>query len=627
MRNAVFVALGLWLVATSAVMAEGSDERSEGAGRAASVGQMEAPMLQAKVARGELPPLEQRIPKEPYVYTMAAEIGFYQPGPLTVAEANVDTPFWPAGEPWGYVRFKRDYSEVEPYLGKGWSWNDDFTELTIYLREGLKWSDGDDYTADDAEFYYNGIQQHPEGFRTPIGNLLRVEKIDTWSFKYVLEQPDPTFLQRIAVNWGPLRAPRHRLEEFHPDYNQIEGMTRAQQWEKLQTEFNWSTHFGDPEWPVLWPWVLHEVRPGIGVRMERNPYYWWVDKEGRQLPYIDEVRSVVARSSEVLALKLLAGEVDEAHRNTNIEMVPVMLDEGSKRGLEVKLYPTEYGSRWAVGFNYMSSDAAKRELFRTAEFRQALSLAINRKLINRVGLLGLGKPTQGYLIPNSPWYTEEVDTAFVEHDPERANQMLDALGLGQRDGEGLRLGPGGEPLSIVYYVAVRGELDVPIAQYVVDGWRAVGVRTLLRTIPQEQLTNAIRTADFDTVQTGLRGSMYPIELFRRGGGGIIPGGAWGLQEEHLYWQSNGRQGRAPDADVAALFALIDEARYGLDEAKRTAAYRRYVEWMTDNIPVIGLAGPSKELLVHKSSLRNVPEDVLVGGGRWDRGSPSWFFEE
>ena len=283
------------------------------------------------------------------------------------------------------------------------------------------------------------------------------------------------------------------------------------------------------EWPVLWPWVLHEVRPGIGVRMERNPYYWWVDKEGRQLPYIDEVRSVVARSSEVLALKLLAGEVDEAHRNTNIEMVPVMLDEGSKRGLEVKLYPTEYGSPWAVGFNYMNSDPTKRELFRTAEFRQALSLAINRRLINRVGLLGLGKPTQGYLIPNSPWYTEEVNTAFVAHEPERANQMLDALGLGQRDAEGFRLDPGGQPLSIVYYVAVRGELDVPIGQYVVDGWRSVGVRTLLRTIPQEQLTNAIRTANFDTVQTSLRGSMYPIELFRRGGGGIIPGGGWGLQ--------------------------------------------------------------------------------------------------
>ena len=142
---------------------------------------------------------------------------------------------------------------------------------------------------------------------------------------------------------------------------------------------------------------------------------------------------------------------------------------------------------------------------------------------------------------------------------------------GQRDADGFRLGPGGQPLSIVYYVAVRGELDVPIAQYVVDGWRTVGVRTLLRTIPQEQLTNAIRTADFDTVQTGLRGSMYPIELFRRGGGGIIPGGAWGLQEEHLYWQSGGEQGRAPDADVAALFALIDEARYGLDEARRAAA--------------------------------------------------------
>ena len=275
-RSLISAVIAALLLSTMA-FAEGSPEpTTSGAVRTDA---MEAPMLAEKVARGELPPLAQRQPKEPYVYTMAKEIGYYQPGPITVAESNVDTPFWPAGEPWGYVRFKRDYSEVEPYLAKGWEWNADYTELTIFLREGLKWSDGADYTADDAEFYYNGIQQHPEGFRAPLGNLIEIQKIDTWTFKYVLEQSDPTFLQRVAVNWGPLRSPRHKLEQYHPDYHTISGMTRAQQWDKLQHEFNWGNHFGDPTWPVLWPWVLHEVRPGIGVRMERNPFYWWVDKE------------------------------------------------------------------------------------------------------------------------------------------------------------------------------------------------------------------------------------------------------------------------------------------------------------------------------------------------------------
>ena len=122
--------------------------------------------------------------------------------------------------------------------------------------------------------------------------------------------------------------------------------------------------------------------------------------------------------------------------------------------------------------------------------------------------------------------------------------------------------------------------------------------------------------------------MYPLELFRSNAWGtIVPGVSWGLYEEHVYWQSNGVSGRKPDEFVQSLFDMVDEARFGLDEAKRKAAYQKYVKWCVDNTPILGIAGPNRELLVHKTILRNIPKDALIGGGRWDRGSPSWFFAE
>ena len=47
----------------------------------------EAPMLAARVAAGELPPVDERLPEKPYVVTYGKEIGQYG-GTITVASIN-----------------------------------------------------------------------------------------------------------------------------------------------------------------------------------------------------------------------------------------------------------------------------------------------------------------------------------------------------------------------------------------------------------------------------------------------------------------------------------------------------------------------------------------------------------
>ena len=51
---------------------------------------------------------------------------------------------------------------------------------------------------------------------------------------------------------------------------------------------------------------------------ERNPYYWAVDTDGNQLPYIDKVQYTLAENLEVLNLRAIAGEFDHQERHVDI---------------------------------------------------------------------------------------------------------------------------------------------------------------------------------------------------------------------------------------------------------------------------------------------------------------------
>lgn len=89
-----------------------------------------------------------------------------------------------------------------------------------------------------------------------------------------------------------------------------------------------------------------------------------------------------------------------------------------------------------------------KEIVQDVRFRQALSLALNRREIRDVLLLGLGRPAQLSPLPGTPWYDEAFASAFAEYDPDRANQLLDDMGLVWDDDHEFRLRPDGENLLL-----------------------------------------------------------------------------------------------------------------------------------------------------------------------------------
>src|SRR5581483_6194289 len=135
--------------------------------------------------KGDLAPVEQRLPEEPLVVVPSEEIGKYggrarfaSIGPesgnsefLSVRHVNL-------------LRFLDDEKTIVPNMAKDFKWNDDFTEITFTLRKGHKWSDGEPFTADDIVFWYDDIILNTDLYKTPPsywvygGKPMQVEKVD-----------------------------------------------------------------------------------------------------------------------------------------------------------------------------------------------------------------------------------------------------------------------------------------------------------------------------------------------------------------------------------------------------------------------------------------------------------------
>ena len=94
----------------------------------------ESPMLTERVAAGELPPVDQRLPEEPEVAEIIDQIGVYG-GTITVASLSsglfggdggsgraMDCPNW--------LRINHDLTGAVPHIVKTWTVSDDYTQIT-----------------------------------------------------------------------------------------------------------------------------------------------------------------------------------------------------------------------------------------------------------------------------------------------------------------------------------------------------------------------------------------------------------------------------------------------------------------------------------------------------------------
>ena len=184
----------------------------------------ESPMMTEMVNSGDLPPLEERLPKDVAVVRPRDEIGPYG-GEMHLLGYNEGTGVFSEFTEYmqqGLLTSDPKFEKYYPNIAKGWKLSDDGMSLTFYLREGMKWSDGADFTADDFAFWYEILQDFEltpdiSSDYMPGGELMGFNKIDDYTVEYTFAIP---YYRVIDVMGGGTPAlPAHYLKKYMPKYN------------------------------------------------------------------------------------------------------------------------------------------------------------------------------------------------------------------------------------------------------------------------------------------------------------------------------------------------------------------------------------------------------------------------
>jgi peptide/nickel transport system substrate-binding protein len=466
----------------------------------------EAPMLADMVKAGTLPPVDQRLPKKPYVPPHAwLSVGNYGG---TMQWTNS----W-GGEGIGQIvhesmyghsllRWLKDGLEIGPGLAESWEHNDDTSKWTFHFREGLKWSDGQPFTVSDIMYWWDDMINNPDygeentppdEARSGKGTLAKFNPVDDYTLEMIFDAPAPLTADRIAM-WvnagiGPRwLAPKHYLQQFHPKYNK-DVKNYKDHIQKMNSHIN-------PDCPVLTGWKLKEYKEGEYTSWERNPYYWAVDKEGNQLPYIDAIVVTGVQSQEVEKLRILDGKIDWSHHwVVALGDVSALKQAQDKTKLEIRFWDSGSGSgENAYFFSYDYVDEKMRNLIRMPEFRQALSHAYNRPEIQKSIYFNTGELTTGTLSPKAIEYNindegKQVYASWrdsaLKYDPELAKQMLDKIGV-KAGADGKRTFPDGSPLKITLdYKADANQQTIAMNELLAKYWQSIGLDAQLNPHPPQ----------------------------------------------------------------------------------------------------------------------------------------------
>ncbi|MCP4357582.1 MAG: ABC transporter substrate-binding protein, partial [Chloroflexi bacterium] len=597
----------------------------------------EAPILAERVAAGELPSVDERLPDNPLIEAVAEDIGQYG-GTLRRAflgpsdHNNYTRVVYDA-----LVRFSPTGSEVIPHIAEGWESNGDFSEWTVRLRPGAKWSDGAPFTADDIMFWYNDILLNeelmpslPVWMQNPDGTPVKVEKVSDFAVKWTFAGPNTAFLLDLANKDGADKSinnlafvPAHYLQQFHPNYADAADLDAK----VAEAGFDsWTELFAVEALPHL-----SGVRPSMAAwapdgtsvsdpvfTIKRNPYYVGVDPAGNQLPYIDEVRFTFFADKEALNLAAVAGEIDMQGRHINMSSYPVLKQNEANSGYRVITWPTFGGSDAVVMLN-QTWQGPEGDLFRNKDFRIALSHAIDREAIKELAFFGIGEARQGVPAPFHPYYPgDEWAFKYTELNPDLSNQMLDEI-LPNKDADGFRTLPDGSPLDIEIGVSPVFANWPDIGQLIVEDWADVGVKAHIE-LRERTLHFAMRPANelmaeiWNEDTTGFPFSGQPK---------FDPRSDPALTFAPLvatWYKTNGAEGMEPSAEIKQLVDLIEEGKISARGRQIEIAQELFKLW-ADNVWEIGTVGLTpmvQGVVVTNANMRNVPE---VAGNDWPLRTP------
>ena len=647
----------LTLILPGAVLwAGGSEEGTAAAGdqsmpAAASGGTYsEAPMLARMVAAGELPPVDERLPDIPVVAGPGVLNGTqyldWKPGKysdgrtlrtvalstkVSILDISTNNFLWAP---------EQRTKDMIPVLLEDFSTADDHRVFNFTIRKGLKWSNGDPVTTEDVRFTFEDLYGCEECSIVPRNNLHsqgnrlypmgEVEILDDYSFRITFDRPYGFFvadLRSWITDSTMIMRPSKFLKQFHPAYAdqaKISAMAKEAglvDWQQLlaiKGETHWQRSgrnrltIGVPHFQAWGPTEITDTH----TLVERNPYYNWVDTEGKQLPYIDRILSTKATDADAANVMILSGEIDYVLDDfVRLPGMPLYLEGAERAGYYVQT---------SGGFNsppllfinqdydYENPDSQWQVLVQDPErrFGQAVALAIDKHDINESLYFGR-------------YHMDDLVTS-IDYDPELANQLLDELGMSERDARGFRTYPDGSRFEFSIVTNGLSPDQIDLSQLVAQFLHAVGINASAKQVaPQiwrEELLNneypmTVMWNDIPGHPSGISQDYWP-----RAKGAWAPASA-------LYAETAGERGRQPPPYMQEFFDIHTARKAVPPESPEGAElWRQLLDYFARNYVMIWPVGSIVQPNIFSRELRNVPGDgypIIFG---MTEAAPQWYFE-
>ncbi|UWQ75357.1 ABC transporter substrate-binding protein [Leisingera sp. M658] len=606
----------------------------------------ESKFWSSEVKAGYLPPVAKRLPEVPLVVDLAAkgrDFGIEGGTLNTMVTRSKDIRQMVV---YGYARLA-GYDEryrLQPDILLGYE-NEGNRRYTLKLRRGHRWSSGDPFTSADFRYWWEDVANHkllspagPPDFLRVNGKLPRVSFPDETTIIYEWDDPNPSFLHMLAQARPPfIYRPAEYLKQFHADYADPEVLeeevdyARVKSWAALHNKYDNMYKFDNHELPTLQPWI--NASPGKKIRHQfvRNPYYHRIDSRGVQLPYIDTVEMEIVTAG-LVAAKSNAGEADLQARGLGFRDIPI-LRKGEKDGANYKTYLWGSGaaSQIAIYPNLNAKDPVWREVLRDVRVRRALSLAINRRAINRALYFNLAKSGAMTVLEQSEFFDPALRAAWADFDPEQANRLLDEAGLTKKDAYGIRYLDDGRLMELVVETAGERQEVENALQIISDDWRDVGVKLVMRPLDRDILRNRVFSGS--TMASAWFGWDNGLPQVYTSPAYLAPTDQvflswpkWGQ-----FYQTGGDAGEPPDmAPAQQLMDLMQDWNMATTDAERAAAWRAMLQIHADQVYAIGVVAAAPQPVVVSNRLRNVPKQAIWA---WDPGAhfglyrPDEFFFE
>lgn len=422
----------------------------------------------------------------------------------------------------------------EPLLAESWESSDDGRVWTFDLVQNATWHDGEPFTAADVKFTIEYIQSNEiPGLLAYVQGISSVEAPDDHTVVISYDEPLATTLYDLQSVWI---VPQHI-------------------WEGISGEGEGALTFPNPNPIGTGPFKLVRWDKQQELVLEANDDYW----QGR--PSLDRVVFEFFSNFGTMLLSLKEGTIDVIPW----EIPPTAVSELEKEpSIEVARQPNLY-YRW-INFNVSGQG---NPALADKNVRLALNHAIDRQFL--ANLIHQGNVDLGVQIVQKAtpfWFNNNLKP--YEFNLDMSRSLLSEAGYEDRDGDGIREGEDGTPLSFNLFIINRWPEAVNAAEQIKNWWKEIGVDLTLQPADAGTILADVLELKHDMYFWGFSGNPDPTFSLN-------------IMLERQIGQWNGSGYANPTYDT-----LFDAQKTAIDQGERREIVYQMQEILHEDAPHVVL---------------------------------------